>query len=150
MTNDFTLKSAPFDWNDNFSEIAIEDFDLIRDKLSYGTCQTIGLALAKLDILEKQGCKVGKNKPAVEVSLSQMWMFCDTTPPPVNQDILLYDQNFGFVVGKYIHVDMLDVKEFKYVIHKSIDSDMVAVIHPVAWQHLPECPIGYTNEGENS
>lgn len=58
MTKDFTLKSAPFDWNDNFSEIAIEDFDCIRDKLSYGTCQSIGLALAKLEMLEKQGCKV--------------------------------------------------------------------------------------------
>lgn len=52
------LKSAPFSWNDNFSEIAIEDFDCIRDKLSYGTCTSIGLALAKLEILEKQGCKV--------------------------------------------------------------------------------------------
>lgn len=52
------LKSAPFDWNDNFSEIAIEDFNLFKDKLSYGTCQSIGLALAKLEILEKQGCKV--------------------------------------------------------------------------------------------
>lgn len=56
------LKSAPFDWNDNFSEIAIEDFDLIRDKLSYGTCQSIGLALAKLEMLEKQGCKVEEVK----------------------------------------------------------------------------------------
>ena len=52
------LKSAPFSWNDNFSEIAIEDFNFLRDKLSYGTCQSIGLALAKLEILEKQGCKV--------------------------------------------------------------------------------------------
>lgn len=58
MAIEFTLKSSPFDWNDNFSEVAIEDFDGIRDKLSYGTCQSIGMALAKLEILEKQGCKV--------------------------------------------------------------------------------------------
>lgn len=58
MTKEFTIKSSPFDWNDNFSEVAIEDFDNIRDKLSYGTCQSIGMALAKLEILEKQGCKV--------------------------------------------------------------------------------------------
>lgn len=58
MTKEFTLKSSPFDWNDNFSEVAIEDFDNIRDKLGYGTCQSIGMALAKLEILEKQGCMV--------------------------------------------------------------------------------------------
>ena len=58
MTKEFTIKSSPFDWNDNFSEVAIEDFDNIRNKLSYGTCQSIGMALAKLEILEKQGCKV--------------------------------------------------------------------------------------------
>lgn len=58
MKIEFTLKSSPFDWNDNFSEVAIEDFNGIRNKLSYGTCQSIGMALAKLEMLEKQGCKV--------------------------------------------------------------------------------------------
>ena len=48
----------PFDWNDNLSEIALEDFSMIQQSLSYGTCQTIGMALAKLELLEKQGCKV--------------------------------------------------------------------------------------------
>ena len=62
MTKEFTLKSALFDWNDNFSEIAIEDFNFLKDKLSYGTCQSIGLALAKLEMLEKQGCKVEEDK----------------------------------------------------------------------------------------
>ena len=58
MSKNFTLKSVPFDWNDNFSEVAIEDFNGIRNKLSYVTCQSIGMALAKLEMLEKQGCKV--------------------------------------------------------------------------------------------
>ena len=48
----------PFDWNDNLSEIALEDFSMIQKKLPYCTCQTIGMALAKLELLEKQGCKV--------------------------------------------------------------------------------------------
>jgi hypothetical protein len=48
----------PFDWNDNMSEIAQEDFSLIQKSLSYGTATTIGMALAKLELLEKQGCKV--------------------------------------------------------------------------------------------
>lgn len=50
--------SKPFDWNDNLSEIAQEDFSLIQKNLSYGTATTIGMALAKLELLEKQGCKV--------------------------------------------------------------------------------------------
>ena len=50
--------SKPFDWNDNMSEIALEDFSLIQKSLSYGTATTIGMALAKLELLEKQGCKV--------------------------------------------------------------------------------------------
>ena len=52
----------PFDWNDNLSEIALEDFSLIQKKLPYCTCQTIGMALAKLELLEKQGCKVEQER----------------------------------------------------------------------------------------
>jgi len=50
--------SKPFDWNDNLSEVAQEDFSMIQKSLSYGAAQTIGTALAKLELLEKQGCKV--------------------------------------------------------------------------------------------
>ena len=50
--------SKPFDWNDNMSEIAQEDFSMIQKNLPYGTASSIGLALAKLEFLEKQGCKV--------------------------------------------------------------------------------------------
>ena len=52
------IKSLPFSWNDNFSEVAIEDFQQIQKDLPYLTCQSIGMALAKLELLEKQGCKV--------------------------------------------------------------------------------------------
>lgn len=48
----------PFDWNDNFSEIAQEDFAMIQKSLSYGVASSIGMALAKLELLERQGCKV--------------------------------------------------------------------------------------------
>ena len=50
--------SKPFDWNDNLSDTAQEDFSLIQSRLSYGMATTIGLALAKLALLEKQGCRV--------------------------------------------------------------------------------------------
>ena len=56
MTEKIIVK--PFDWNDNFSEVAQEDFALVQKSLSYGTATSIGQALAKLEILEKQGCKV--------------------------------------------------------------------------------------------
>ena len=52
------IVAKPFDWNDNLSEVAIEDFQSISDKLTYGVASSIGTALAKLSILEKQGCKV--------------------------------------------------------------------------------------------
>lgn len=55
---EFTIKEEPFLWNDNFSEIALEDFSMIQSDLSYGTCQSIGMALTKLKLLEEQGCKV--------------------------------------------------------------------------------------------
>lgn len=56
MTEEIIVR--PFNWNDNLSEIAQEDFSMIRQTLSYGTAQTIGTALAKLELLERQGCKV--------------------------------------------------------------------------------------------
>lgn len=43
------IEINPFSWNDNFSEIALEDFQQIQKV----TCQSIGMALAKLEILEK-------------------------------------------------------------------------------------------------
>ena len=55
---EFTLKEELFSWNDNLSEIALEDFSMIQKDLPYCTCQTIGMALAKLELLEKQGCKI--------------------------------------------------------------------------------------------
>lgn len=56
----------PFDWNDNFSEVAQEDFAHIQKSLSYGTATTIGMALAKLELLEKQGCRVEPQESEVQ------------------------------------------------------------------------------------
>lgn len=54
----FKVEVKPFDWNDNMSETAMEDFETIRSSLNYCQSQTIGMALAKLQLLEEQGCKV--------------------------------------------------------------------------------------------
>lgn len=60
-TMEFEIKAEPFLWNENLSAIALEDFSTIQKNLSYGTCQSIGMALAKLKLLEEQGCKVKEN-----------------------------------------------------------------------------------------
>lgn len=59
---EFTLTVEPFSWNENFSEIALEDFSMIQKDLPYCICQNIGMALAKLKLLEEQGCKVEENE----------------------------------------------------------------------------------------
>ena len=50
---EFTIKVEPFSWNDNLSEIALEDFSMVQKDLPYCVCQSIGMALAKLKLLEK-------------------------------------------------------------------------------------------------
>lgn len=57
---EFKINTLPFSWNDNFSEVALEDFAIIKQELPYCVCQSIGMALAKLELLEKQGCKVNE------------------------------------------------------------------------------------------
>lgn len=53
-----SIKECSFSWNDNFSKIAQEDFSEIQNLLPYGMRCSIGTALAKLELLEKQGCEV--------------------------------------------------------------------------------------------
>ena len=55
---DTIIEVSNFTWNDNLSRIAQEDFSLIQKDLPYGICQSIGMALAKLELLEIQGYKV--------------------------------------------------------------------------------------------
>ena len=57
---EFKINALPFSWNDNFSKIALEDFSIIQQELPYCVCQSIGMALTKLELLEKQGCKVNQ------------------------------------------------------------------------------------------
>lgn len=59
---DFEIVEKPFCWNDNFSEVALEDFSMIQKDLSYCVCQSIGMALAKLKLLEEQGCIVAEKE----------------------------------------------------------------------------------------
>ncbi len=62
MIPDFKIVAVPFTWNDNMSKLALEDFSMIQQDLPYGTCQSIGMALAKLKLLEEQGAKVKEDE----------------------------------------------------------------------------------------
>ena len=46
------IKEVPFSWDDNFAELALEDFNSIRSSLSYCVRQSIGMALTKLKMIE--------------------------------------------------------------------------------------------------
>ena len=59
-TVEFTIKQEPFSWDDNFSEIALEDFSMIQNDLPYCVCQSIGMALAKLKLIESGKIKISK------------------------------------------------------------------------------------------
>ncbi len=58
---EFTIKAEPFSWDDNFSEVALEDFSRIQNNLPYVMSQNIGMALAKLKMLEEAAAE--KEKP---------------------------------------------------------------------------------------
>lgn len=59
---EFTIKEEPFSWNENLSEVDLEDFSMIQSRLSYCACTNIGMALTKLKLLEEQGCEVKGEK----------------------------------------------------------------------------------------
>lgn len=50
---DLKIKVEDFDWNDNLSKLAIEDFESVQGNLPYRVAQSIGMALAKLEMLEE-------------------------------------------------------------------------------------------------
>ena len=57
---EFKINTLPFSWDDNFSEIALEDFSMIQRELPYCISQSIGMALAKLELLERQGYMINE------------------------------------------------------------------------------------------
>lgn len=49
------IESQPFSLEDKMAQLAIEDFESIRGNIPYCQCQSIGLALAKLKMIEDGG-----------------------------------------------------------------------------------------------
>ena len=55
------LVTRPFSWNDKMGEEALNTLEELNHVLGYGTYQTLGVALAKLKILEEQGALVDES-----------------------------------------------------------------------------------------
>lgn len=60
------IKAEPFSWNDNFSELAMEYFSGIRGSLNYCASQSIGMALAKLQMIENGQLKLNNQGEWIE------------------------------------------------------------------------------------
>lgn len=50
---EFKIDAQPFSWTDRLAETAIEDFESYQKDMSYGASTSIGLALAKLKMIEE-------------------------------------------------------------------------------------------------
>lgn len=50
---EFKIDAQPFSWTDKLAETAIEDFEAYQKDMSYGASTSIGLALAKLKMIEE-------------------------------------------------------------------------------------------------
>ena len=72
------------------------------------------------------------------VTPTARWISCSERLPDYGQEVLLFDKNFGYVVGTYEMVNYFGVTEPSFLIHKSIDSLEKASIDPIAWMPLPE------------
>lgn len=127
------ITAKPFDWNDNLSKEAIEDFEGIQKDLPYCTCQNIGMALAKLELLEKQGCKVidpsgssSENPNKSEIMTG--WIPVSERLPEIHQDVLLSFRSLDVEVG------FRGKTEPYYYCH----GGYIEPQNVLAWQPLPE------------
>lgn len=76
------------------------------------------------------------------------WISASEKVPDYGQEVLLFDKNFGYVVGTYEMVDYFGVAEPSFLIHKSIDSLEKASIDPIAWMPLPQAYKAESEEDE--
>lgn len=59
---EFKIVSKQFSWNDKMGEETLDTLEELNHILGYVTYQTLGVALAKLKILEEQGALVDESK----------------------------------------------------------------------------------------
>ena len=66
------------------------------------------------------------------------WISVSERLPKEDTDILLYTEDFGFVVGRYSKTKDYEGKyEMAFIIHYSIASADWATVYPIAWLPIP-------------
>ena len=58
--------------------------------------------------------------------------------PELDQEVLLYTEHFGFIVGIYTTSKYCDETEYVFLVPYSIASDKWAKVEVIAWMPLPE------------
>lgn len=125
------ITAKPFDWNDNLSEEALEDFEGIQKDLPYCTCQNLGMALAKLELLEKQGCNVIEPKSEWEHDHEILKAYSDGTSAVLESIKYLIEQYEHYL--ELLDADMKDgsatiVTKTKYAVYTEVVKQLKEVL----------------------
>lgn len=104
---DITIEVKPFSWNDNFSEIALEDFDMIRPSLGYCAAQSIGTALAKLQLMEEEGLYPNIIDKILERLKEELKLADEEKERCARENQLQFDVAKGYATGIYNAIEII-------------------------------------------
>ena len=104
---DITIKVEPFSWNDNFSETALEDFDSIRSSLGYCAAQSIGTALAKLQLMEEKGLYPDVIEKIMERLNEELKLVDKEKERCARENVLQFDVTKGYATGIYNAIEII-------------------------------------------
>lgn len=104
---DITIEVKPFSWNDNFSETALEDFDMIRSSLGYCTAQSIGTALAKLQLMEEKGLCPDVIDNALKRLKEELKLADEEKERCARENVLQFDSAKGYATGIYNAIEII-------------------------------------------
>lgn len=104
---DITIEVKPFFWNDNFSEIAFEDFDMIRSSLGYCAAQSIGTALAKLQLMEEKGLNPDTITTIINRLEQELELADEEKERCARENQLQFDSAKGYSTGIYNAIEII-------------------------------------------
>lgn len=104
---DITIEVKPFSWNDNFLEIALEDFDMIRSSLSYCAAQSIGAALAKLQLMEEKDLNPNTITTIINRLDQELKLADEEKERCARENQLQFDSAKGYATGIYKAIEII-------------------------------------------
>lgn len=104
---DITIEVKPFSWNDNFSEIAFEDFDSIRSSLGYCAAQSIGTALTKLQLMEEKGLNPNTITTIINRLEQELELADEEKERCARENQLQFDSAKGYSTGIYNAIEII-------------------------------------------